>query len=78
MEADLKRRTKTFALRIIRLYSAMPRRGPAQVLGIQVLKSGTSPGAHYREATEQSRMLTLSVKLKVPFKNLTKHNIGWS
>ena len=51
MEADLKRRTKTFALRIIKLYSALPRRGPAQVLGIQVLKSGTSPGAHYREAT---------------------------
>ena len=51
MEADLKGRTKTFALRIIKLYSALPRRGPAQVLGIQILKSGTSPGAHYREAT---------------------------
>lgn len=50
METDLKRRTKNFALRIIRLYSALPRRGAAQILGTQVLKSGTSPGAQYREA----------------------------
>jgi four helix bundle protein len=50
METDLKQRTKQFALRIVRLYSAVPRRGAGQVLGTQVLKSGTSPGAHYREA----------------------------
>ncbi len=50
MEKDLKRRTKSFALRIVMLYSALPKRGAAQVLGMQVLKSGTSPGAQYREA----------------------------
>jgi four helix bundle protein len=50
METDLSERTKQFALRIIRLYSALPKRGATQVLGIQILKSGTSPGAHYREA----------------------------
>jgi four helix bundle protein len=50
MEKDLQERLKKFALRIIRLYSALPKRGPAFVLGNQVLKSGTSPGAHYREA----------------------------
>jgi four helix bundle protein len=50
METDLKQRTRQFALRIIRLYSALPKRGAAQILGTQVLKSGTSPGAHYREA----------------------------
>ncbi len=47
---DLKARTKEFALRIIRLYSSLPRTTEAQVLGRQVLKSGTSVGAHYREA----------------------------
>ena len=47
---DLKRRTKAFALRIIRLYTALPRTVEAQVLGKQVLRSGTSVGAHYREA----------------------------
>jgi four helix bundle protein len=50
MQSDLRERTKKFALRIIKLYSALPRRGDAQVLGTQVLKSGTSVGAHYREA----------------------------
>jgi four helix bundle protein len=50
METNLRNRTKRFALRIIGLYSALPRRGAAQVLGTQILKSGTSPGAHYREA----------------------------
>lgn len=47
---DLCERTKAFALRIIRLYSSLPRTGAAQVLGRQVLRSGTSVGAHYREA----------------------------
>ena len=50
MQRDLKERSKKFALRIIKLYSALPRRGDAQVLGTQILKSGTSVRAHYREA----------------------------
>ena len=45
-----RERTKKFALRVIKLYSALPRRGDAQVLGTQILKAGTSVGAHYREA----------------------------
>ena len=48
---DLKTRTKAFALRIIRMYAALPKSGAAQVLGQQVLRSGTSVGAHYREAS---------------------------
>lgn len=47
---DLRARTKTFALRVIKLYQALPKTGEAQVIGHQVLKSGTSVGAHYREA----------------------------
>ena len=47
---DLKVRTKEFALRIIRLYSALPKTTVAQVIGKQLLRSGTSVGAHYREA----------------------------
>ena len=47
---DLKTRTKAFALRIIRLYTDLPKSGEAQVLGRQLLKSGTSVGAHYRES----------------------------
>lgn len=49
-EFDLKQRTKQFALRIIRLFRSLPKTGDAQVIGKQVLRSGTSVGAQYREA----------------------------
>ena len=49
-EYDLKDRTKQFALRIIRLFGSLPKTTEAQVLGKQVLRSGTSVGANYREA----------------------------
>ena len=47
---DLRKRTKEFALRIVKLYVALPTSPEAQVLGKQVLRSGTSVGAHYHEA----------------------------
>lgn len=47
---DLKIRTKEFALQIIRLYTSLPKTTEAQVLGKQILRSGTSIGAQYREA----------------------------
>jgi len=47
---DLKTRTKRFALRIVRLYCALPKTTAAQVMGKQMLRSGTSVGAHNREA----------------------------
>lgn len=48
---DLKVRTKKFALRIIRMYSALSKGDTvAMVLGKQVLRSGTSVGANYHEA----------------------------
>ncbi len=49
-ETDLAVRTKSFALQIIRLFSALPKTTEAQVIGKQVLRSGTSVGANYREA----------------------------
>ena len=48
---DLNQRTKEFALRVIRLFVALPKSTEAQVLGKQVLRSGTSVGANWREAT---------------------------
>jgi four helix bundle protein len=49
-EKDLRNRTKAFALQIIALYDSLPRSGAAHVLGHQVLRSGTSVGANFREA----------------------------
>jgi four helix bundle protein len=47
---DLKQRTKQYALRIIRLYCDLPTTTLGQTLGKQLLRSGTSVGAQYREA----------------------------
>jgi len=49
-EHDLRDRTKRFGLRIIRMFSRLPKKTEAQVLGKQLLRSGTSIGANYREA----------------------------
>jgi four helix bundle protein len=49
-EQDLRDWTKAFALRIVRTFSALPKTTKAQVLGKQLLRSGTSIGANYREA----------------------------
>ena len=47
---DLRDRTFDFALRIVRLFTSLPGTEEARVLGKQVLRSGTSVGADYREA----------------------------
>ena len=49
-EFDLKARTKSFAIRIIKLFTSLPKTGEAQVIGKQIVRSGTSVGAQYREA----------------------------
>ena len=45
---QLRDRTKAFALRVIRLYRSLPYKTDAQVLGKQLLRSGTSVAANYR------------------------------
>jgi len=47
---NLKERTKSFALRIINLVEALPKGRIAEVIGRQLLRSGTSVGANYRSA----------------------------
>ncbi|MGB8168406.1 MAG: four helix bundle protein [Chthoniobacteraceae bacterium] len=50
MKHDLMDRTKEYALQVIELYSTLPDDEVARVLGKQLLRSGTSVGAQYREA----------------------------
>ena len=47
---DLKDRTRDFSLRVIRLCAALPANRTSDVIARQLLRSGTSPGAHFREA----------------------------
>jgi four helix bundle protein len=49
--AELRDRTKKFALRTVKMFSSLPKSTPAQVLGKQALRSGTSVAANFREAS---------------------------
>jgi four helix bundle protein len=47
---ELKERTKSFALRVVKLYQSLPKSTEAQIFGKQILRSATSVGANYRAA----------------------------
>jgi four helix bundle protein len=51
---EMRDRTKKFALRVIAMVGQMPQDKVGWVLGKQVLRSGTSVGANYREACRGS------------------------
>jgi four helix bundle protein len=73
---DLRSRTSEFALRIIRLYTSLPKTTEAQVIGKQVLRSGTSIGAHYREGHRAKSDATSSTNLKRHYRNWMKPITG--
>jgi four helix bundle protein len=68
--SDLQWRTKQYALRIIRLFSALPKTPEAQVIGRQLLRSGTSVGAHYREAKRARSNAEFVSKLDIALQEL--------
>lgn len=47
---DLKKRTKQFGLRILKLVGALPNTIQGRAIGSQLVRSGTSVGANYRAA----------------------------
>lgn len=73
---DLLKRTKNYALRIIRLYVALPKTTEAQVLGKQVLRSGTSIGAHYREGNRAKSDADFISKMETALQELDE-TIYW-
>jgi len=48
--AELKERTKQFALRVVKLFRLLPRTAEARVIGGQLLRCGTAIAANYRAA----------------------------
>ncbi len=61
----LRNRTKSVALRIIRLFQALPKNTEAQTIGTQILRSGTSVAANYREACRARSNAELISKLSI-------------
>jgi len=65
LSEDLRERTKRFASAIIRLYVGLPRRRrEVEVIGHQLLRSGTSVAAHVREASRSRSDAELCSKLE--------------
>ena len=64
-EGALLRRTRCFAVRIVRLSAALPRTREADVLGNQLLRSGTSVAANYRSARRGRSPAEFRAKLGV-------------
>jgi four helix bundle protein len=67
---DLKERTKDYALRIIRLFGALPKHTIGQVIGKQLLRCGTSVGANYREAIRARSRSEYAAKLQIALMEL--------
>jgi len=62
---QLKARTKAFALRVIRVSEALPPGRTADVLGKQLLRSGTSVSANYRAACRAKSKADFIHKLSI-------------
>jgi len=77
-KADLEQRTKEFSLRLIRFLQSLPKNYPGEALSRQLLKSGTSIGANYREANRAESKADFIHKLALWRKKLRKPPIGWN
>ncbi|BBD57167.1 hypothetical protein PCC7805_04360 (plasmid) [Planktothrix agardhii] len=64
-EVKFKERTKSLAVRVIRLVTALPSNTTGQVLGKQLLRSATSVGANYRAACRAKSTADFINKLKI-------------
>jgi four helix bundle protein len=68
--SPLRQRTKAYALRIIKLYGSLPKTVEAQVIGRQLLRSGTSVGANYREGSRGRSNAEMAAKFDLCIQEL--------
>jgi four helix bundle protein len=64
-EQIFKKRTREAALRVIRVVESLPARRTADVIGRQLLRSGTSIGANYRAACRAKSTADMVAKLGI-------------
>lgn len=62
---ELKRRTKAFALRVFHLVESLPKGRAADVLGRQLLRSGTSVGTNDRAACRAKSVADFVAKMGI-------------
>ena len=64
-EQEFKQRTKALALRVIKLVSSLPKNTVSEVIGKQLIRSGTAVGANYRAACRARSTADLIAKLRI-------------
>lgn len=62
---DFKKRTKTFALRSLRLVGTLPDSAVGRVIGRQLARSATSVGANYRSACRAKSRADFIAKMRI-------------
>ncbi len=62
---ELEKRTRKFAIRIIKLSAKLPNTPEARVLKNQITKAGTSIGANYREANRSRSKADFRSRIKI-------------
>jgi four helix bundle protein len=77
-EDDLKKRTKLFALRILKLVAALPKTVAGRAIGGQLARSGTSVAANYRAAVGLVQKLSSYHASGLSKKRLTRVRSGWN
>ena len=77
-EEDLKKRTKQFGLRVIKLVEALPNTTTARTIGHQLLRSGMSVGANYRAACRGRSKAEFVAKTGISLEEAENVFIGWN
>jgi four helix bundle protein len=67
---ELEQRTKAFAVSVVNFVESLPKNKTSDVLGYQLLKSGTSVGAIYREANRAQSRADLVDKIAIVEKEI--------
>jgi len=73
---EMKKRTKSFALRVIKLVNSLSKGRASNVIGRQLLKSGTSVGANYRAACRAKSTADFINKMNI-VEEETDESIFW-
>ena len=64
-QEEMKQRTRLFALGVIQLVKSLPKERTAEILGRQLLRSGTSVGANYRSACRAKSIADFISKMSI-------------
>jgi len=73
---SMQQRTKQFALRVVKLFQALPKTDEAKIIGKQLLRSATSVGANYRAACRARSPKEFFSKLSVVIEE-TDESMFW-